>query len=103
MSGGVAYIWDPKDAFPALLNREMVDIDPINDDDAAFLRHIVEAHVAQTGSAVGTALLADWPTAVYNFVKVMPQDYKRVLGVMKQAQIDGLDEEATNARVMASV
>jgi hypothetical protein len=30
----------------------------------------------------------------------MPIDYARVLGVMKQAEIDGLDEQQTLERVM---
>jgi hypothetical protein len=33
----------------------------------------------------------------------MPIDYARVLGVMKQAEADGLSEEATLALVMGGV
>src|SRR4029079_9357419 len=37
MSGGVAYVWDPFGAFPAKVNPEMVDLDPMDDDDRAWL------------------------------------------------------------------
>ena len=37
------------------------------------------------------------------FVKVMPRDYKRVLGVMQQAEHDGLSPDETATRVMESI
>jgi glutamate synthase domain-containing protein 3 len=49
---------------------------------------------------VARRLLSGWPVAVSRFRKVMPLDYRRVLAVMKQAQTEGLDEDATLARVM---
>ena len=36
-------------------------------------------------------------------MKVMPRDYKRVLGVMQQAEHDGLSPDETNTRVMESI
>jgi glutamate synthase (NADPH/NADH) large chain len=69
----------------------MVDLDPLDDDDRAFLRDAVERHHAETGSAVARALLTDWDIAVERFGKVMPKDYKRVLQAREAAERDGRD------------
>ena len=57
MSGGIAYVLDLN---PARLNREMVDIDPLDEADLEFLREVVARHHAETGSAVAARLLASW-------------------------------------------
>ncbi|HEX4101621.1 MAG TPA: glutamate synthase large subunit, partial [Pseudonocardiaceae bacterium] len=86
MSGGVAYVLD----LPTQrINPEMVDLDPLDDQDRAFLADAVARHHAETGSAVAYALLADWDTAVDRFGKVMPKDFKRVLAAQAAAQRDG--------------
>ena len=100
MSGGIAYVHDPDGSFPCRLNGEMVVLDALDGDDRAFLRDVVERHGELTGSAVAARLLADWDSSVEQFRKVMPLDYQRVLRVMSQAELDGLDEAATLARVM---
>jgi glutamate synthase (NADPH/NADH) large chain len=88
MSGGIAYVLD----LPALrVNREMVDLDPLNDEDGEFLRDAVERHYTETESAVAHALLADWDVAVARFGKVMPKDFKRVLQAQAAAERDGRD------------
>jgi glutamate synthase (NADPH) large chain len=96
MSGGVAYLLDLN---PARLNREMVDIDPIEDSDAEFLREAVSWHHTETGSAVAARLLASWDAAVGRFSKVMPKDYKRVLAAASAAEREGRD---VNEAVMAA-
>jgi glutamate synthase (NADPH/NADH) large chain len=88
MSGGVAYVLD----LPTQrINPEMVDLDPLDDQDRAFLADAVARHHAETGSAVAHALLADWEAAVDRFGKVMPKDFKRVLAAQAAAQRDGRD------------
>ena len=47
--------------------------------DAERLRILVERHHLHTGSARARALLDDWDEALKQFVKVMPQDYRRAL------------------------
>jgi glutamate synthase (NADPH) large chain len=88
MSGGLAYVLD----LPTQrVNPEMVDLDPLTDEDRAFLADAVARHHAETGSAVAYALLADWDAAVDRFGKVMPKDFKRVLAAQAAAQRDGRD------------
>jgi glutamate synthase (NADPH) large chain len=88
MSGGVAYLLD---LVVGRINQEMVDLDPLDDEDRVFLADAVARHHAETGSAVAHALLASWDTAVDRFGKVMPKDFKRVLAAQAAAQRDGRD------------
>jgi len=89
MSGGIAYIYDPHDRFPALVNTEMVDLDPTEEDDREWLRHIVGRHQAETASAVAGRLLERWHYEERHFLKVMPKDYKRVLEAAAMARERG--------------
>ncbi len=76
MSGGIAYVLDVS---RVRVNREMVDLDPLEPDDAEFLLSVLRRHRDQTGSEVAARLLADWDATLSRFGKVMPRDYKRVL------------------------
>jgi glutamate synthase (NADPH/NADH) large chain len=96
MSGGIAYVLDLN---AARLNREMVDVDPLEDADVEFLREVVSRHHAETGSAVAARLLASWEEAAPRFAKVMPKDYKRVLSAASAAEREGRD---VNEAVMAA-
>jgi glutamate synthase (NADPH/NADH) large chain len=102
MSGGIAYVYDPDQRFPALVNYQMVDLDPLTDADREWLRATVERHRELTGSDVADLLLGQWESEVGSFRKVMPQDFKRVMTVMEEAGASGLSEEETLARVMAA-
>ncbi len=85
MSGGVAYVWDPAQAFRARCNLDMVELEPLADEsDLWLVRGLVEDHVRFTGSARGKKLLDNWDHMVSKFVKVIPTDYKRVLEARKQ-------------------
>ena len=44
-------------------------------------------------------ILADWPGQQKHFVKVMPRDYKRVLGAIAEAEAAGVD---VNEAIMAA-
>ena len=85
MSGGVAYVLDDAGDFPVRCNREMVDLEPLDDEDAALVRGLLERHRDATGSAVAEALLDDWGAAPSRFVRVMPRDYRRVLEEQRAA------------------
>ena len=85
MSGGIAYIWDPRDEFPGRCNMEMVELERLEQDaDIAELKHMLSRHVEYTGSTVAADILKNWQNALNQFVKVMPTDYKRVLQARSQ-------------------
>ncbi|MET8003262.1 glutamate synthase large subunit [Nonomuraea glycinis] len=95
MSGGVAYLLDLK---TERVNREMVALEALTEQDAEFLKEIVEKHFAETGSPVAKQLLADWDDALARFGKIMPTDYKRVMEAAEAARIEGRDiDEAVMA------
>ncbi|HEY6278659.1 MAG TPA: glutamate synthase large subunit [Streptosporangiaceae bacterium] len=96
MSGGVAYLLEPD---LGRVNTQMVDLEPVRGADADRLRELVERHWAETGSVVAGRLVADWEGALARFVKIMPQDYKRVLDAASRAEQEGRD---VNEAVMAA-
>jgi glutamate synthase (ferredoxin) len=96
MSGGMAFVFDPLAAFPRRCNREMVDLEPLDDlEDLELVRRLVTAHVQYTGSGLGARVLANWDENVGRFVKVMPRDYKRVLQAEARAAAAGRDASFT--------
>jgi len=100
MSGGIAYIYDPDEVFAAKLNRDMVQLQQLDDADREFLRATLGRHASLTGSPVAQRIVDGWSAEAGNFRRVMPIDYERVLGVMAKAEAEGLDEQATLDRVM---
>jgi glutamate synthase (NADPH/NADH) large chain len=85
-----------------LVNYEMVELEPLEPGDVDLLQETVTRHVEYTGSTVGRRILDDWTVEVPHFRKVMPLDYKRVLGVLAEAEARGLDEAETAILVMES-
>jgi glutamate synthase domain-containing protein 3 len=88
MSGGVAYVLDEQGAFSERCNMGMVGFEELFAADAIELRTMVEEHLARTDSPVAARVLADWDglLAAGAFVKVMPHDYKRVLGELAEQE-----------------
>jgi glutamate synthase (NADPH/NADH) large chain len=79
MSGGIAYIYDVKGQFASLCNKEMVDLDPLDAEDAQALNDMITRHYAYTGSTVARFVLDDFENQLKNFIKVFPKDYKKAL------------------------
>ncbi len=107
MSGGIAYVYDPQRRFAALCNTSMVTLSSVlnaplqegDDDapraraisvadagmgdplryDAARLRILIERHQRYTGSVRAAAMLNNWESALSDFIKVTPNDYRRAL------------------------
>jgi glutamate synthase (NADPH/NADH) large chain len=84
MSGGVAYIYDVKGNFSEQCNKEMVDLDPVDDEDKKELKKLIADHFKYTKSTVAKFVLDDFENQLKNFVKVFPKDYKKVLQVKRQ-------------------
>jgi glutamate synthase (NADPH) large chain len=90
MSGGVAYVLDEAGDFSRRCNREMVDLEPLADaEDAALVLSLLRKHGAYTRSNRAAKVLAAWDVLQPKFVKVMPRDYRRVLGAQARAKAEG--------------
>jgi glutamate synthase (ferredoxin) len=98
MSGGIAYVWDPKDTFRSRVNKEMVELEALDAGDVEYLRSRIEKHVELTGSTRGRAILDGWAQEQSRFVKVMPTDYKRAMLELRKIQ-EKEQEEARRAEV----
>ena len=85
MSGGIAYVYNTLGNFDELCNKEMVDIDPVDQEDAQVLFDMIRRHYEYTGSAVAKFVLDDFDNQLAQFAKVFPRDYKKVLQQKKQA------------------
>jgi glutamate synthase (NADPH/NADH) large chain len=79
MSGGIAYVYDLDGTFAKNCNTEMVDLDPLDEEDFSILKELLTGHAQATGSSVASYLLSDLENQKSNFIKVFPRDYKKVL------------------------
>ena len=79
MSGGIAYVYDVQSKFASMCNKEMVDLDPVDNEDVKELHELIRKHFNYTGSTVAQFMLDDFENQLKNFVKVFPKDYKKVL------------------------
>ncbi|GAA4743180.1 glutamate synthase large subunit [Gordonia alkaliphila] len=91
MSGGVAYVYDPKGELAGNLNTELVDREVPDADDLAYLQAMLTEHRDETRSPVAAKILGNWAVAQTKFAKVMPRDYKRVLVAIDVAERTGRD------------
>jgi glutamate synthase domain-containing protein 2/glutamate synthase domain-containing protein 1/glutamate synthase domain-containing protein 3 len=90
MSGGIAYVLDGAGDFRRRCNLGMVDLEPLVEaEEVELVRDMIARHVAHTQSACGTRILLDWVALQPRFVKVMPKDYRRVLGAEARARAEG--------------
>lgn len=79
MSGGIAYVFDPKKTFTQNINMEMVMLDTLDKEDEESLHSMIIEHHTLTGSKTAENLIKNWKKVFSDFVKVMPTEYKAVL------------------------
>lgn len=99
MSGGIAYILDEGGTFPSKCNMEMVNLHKLEDaEEIAELQAMIRRHAEYTQSKLAWEVLALWEAKVPKFVKVYPNDFRRVIETQKRYKAQGLsDEEAAMA------
>ena len=91
MSGGIAYVLDEGTDFTSRVNRQMVEIESLEDPaEIAEVRAMVERHLAYTKSARARQVLDAWDAMIPRFVKIMPKDYKRMLACIRRVHDQGL-------------
>jgi glutamate synthase domain-containing protein 2/glutamate synthase domain-containing protein 1/glutamate synthase domain-containing protein 3 len=95
MSGGVAIMYDASGDFvDKRLNTEMVNVYPLiecTDEEIEEVRGKIKKHVEYTHSKRGKAILDQWEDEKKNFLKILPQDYERVLNALSRAKERGLE------------
>ena len=93
MSGGIAYIYNKKEEFNTNLNKEMVEIEELNTKDLKKLKSLIEEHVKATESELGRTLIDNWTKESQYFIKVVPNDYKKIITLIDEKKAEGLNNE----------
>jgi glutamate synthase (ferredoxin) len=94
MSGGIAYVLATDDKFYQRCNTEMVELSDLEDEsEIETVRNMVFRHVEATGSALATEILVSWREWLPRLVRVIPNDYRRVLEARSRGRRDGLTYE----------
>ena len=113
MSGGIAYVLDEAGNFEKRCNLSMVDLEPVEDEEAVMeklhrsdieahglvdvqsdmtrhdaerLHQLIQNHARYTASTRAEEILANWEAMLPKFVKVMPVEYRRALQEMQLEQ-----------------
>jgi glutamate synthase (NADPH/NADH) large chain len=92
MSGGVAYVYDEDGLFAKRCNPSMVSLEKVetqqaqpkvpqhlNQPDEVILKMLIEKHMKYTESPRAKFILDNWDKTRTQFIKVMPNEYKRAL------------------------
>jgi glutamate synthase (NADPH/NADH) large chain len=113
MSGGVAYVYDPRGDFEKKCNTAMVNLEPVlttkeqgdragwhsqsrggeRESDEVILKRLIERHFKHTGSTRARNLLDDWANSRAKFVKVFPTEYKRALEEMHNSSMEEANDK----------
>ena len=95
MSGGVAYVLDDEArSFAKRCNPEMVSLSKLEDAEEIKTVHgLVTRHAQLTGSTRAAEILASWKQLVPSFVRVMPNDYRRVVEAQRKMRETGMSQE----------
>ena len=88
MSGGIAYVYNPKGNFIKKCNTSTFELeDLVIKEDINELKELISNHYKYTKSTVAEKILLNWKKEIKHFSKVMPTDYKRVLQEMDQKKL----------------
>jgi glutamate synthase domain-containing protein 3 len=94
MSGGIAYVLDEKGDFWHRCNMEMVQLTAIEEaEELETVRGMIVKHAFYTNSRRARLILDAWDEWAAKFVRVMPNDYKRVLDAQRQMRDAGMPME----------
>jgi glutamate synthase (ferredoxin) len=94
MSGGIAYVLDEAGDFERKCNQEMVGLFLLTDpEEIALVRDMIQKHASYTKSERALEILRAWESYLPRFVKVYPNDYRRVIETQQQFKTRGLSED----------
>jgi glutamate synthase (ferredoxin) len=93
MSGGMAYVLDGDGKFASRCNKQMVTVGPALEEDLFVIRRMIERHAELTSSALARRVLEGFAQAAPRFVRVMPNDYSRVLDAQAKMRAAGMSPD----------
>ncbi|HET8796026.1 MAG TPA: glutamate synthase large subunit, partial [Arthrobacter sp.] len=95
MSGGTAFVLDLE---PTRLNKQSLDAGELlllepDAEDVDIVHQLLIQHVEETGSTLGSHLLADFESTIGRITKVLPRNFAAVLQTRAEAIEEGLDPD----------
>jgi glutamate synthase domain-containing protein 2/glutamate synthase domain-containing protein 1/glutamate synthase domain-containing protein 3 len=91
MSGGIAYVLDEQGDLAGHCNQDTVALESLEDaEEIIEVKAMIERHAEYTQSALAWEILAHWEQKLPHFVKVMPNDYRRMLEAFRRVEERGL-------------
>jgi glutamate synthase (ferredoxin) len=93
MSGGVAYVLDGDGAFASRCNKQMIALGAPQQEELASVKRMIERHAQLTGSALARRLLERWVETAARLLRVMPNDYRRMLDAQARMRAKGLSPD----------
>jgi glutamate synthase (ferredoxin) len=94
MSGGIAYVFDEQGNFRRRCNKEMVQLTQLDEEEEVeALKDMIFRHAEYTGSDRATEVLLSWDEWLPRLVRVIPNDYRRVLEAQREMTNDGMTRE----------
>src|SRR4030095_9655628 len=94
MSGGIAYVVDESNHFPRRCNLSMVSLTSLYDaEEIEFVKNLIFGHPEYTGSGRATEIILNWDDFVPRIVRIIPNDYRRVLDAQLKLKDIGLTSD----------
>ena len=91
MSGGIAYLVDELRQSRKFCNLEMVSLTALEDQvEIEFVKDMIFRHAEYTGSERATEIILAWDEFVTNIVRVLPNDYGRVIADFQLSIADSI-------------
>ncbi len=87
MSGGIAYAVDLDGRLHERCNLAMVGLEELDECDAELIHELIGRHHEYTGSLLAARMLDDWTATLASFVKVMPNELRRVLSLKQRLDV----------------
>jgi glutamate synthase (ferredoxin) len=93
MSGGIAYVYDEDKIFRDRCNKDMVELEKVENKDKDTIYHLLNNHFKYTKSQKAKKVIENIDEELKKFIKVIPIEYKRILEEVKIEEKLGLTEE----------
>jgi glutamate synthase domain-containing protein 2/glutamate synthase domain-containing protein 3 len=87
MSNGVAYVLDEAGTFESRVNRDMVELADMEDQDEELLRRLIREHEEKTVSPRARTLLVQWEHYLPLFRKVSPNGAAGLVAAAREAYL----------------
>jgi glutamate synthase domain-containing protein 3 len=86
MSGGIAYVWDRDGSFESKVNKGLVELQELGEEDEEYVLRMVSRHIDFTGSDLGRKVIREWEQIRRSFVKVISPAFQRIMEMQRKKE-----------------